>query len=198
MADRKDKYYVKAKKDNFLSRAVYKLSEIQEKFSIIREQDTVLEIGSAPGGWTQFLLSINGVKVISVDRSPYQKLDGATQIRKDIFSDEIWGILDERLSSMGVGGFNVVLSDAMSHTSGNHSRDHASSYLICDRVMSIAERLLLQGGNAVIKHFQGDLTKNLIEKWSGKFRGYKITTPKASRSGSREIYIIFFNLRERP
>jgi 23S rRNA (uridine2552-2'-O)-methyltransferase len=197
MADRRDKYYIRAKKDNFRSRAVYKLSEIQEKFAIVRDQDLVLEIGSAPGGWTQFLLSIDGVRVISVDRSPYLQLEDAIQIRKDIFSEDMLRVLEENLRSIGSGGFNVVLSDAMSHTSGNHSRDHASSYMICDRVMSIAEKLLLPGGNAMVKHFQGDLTKGLIEKWAWKFRGYKITTPRASRPGSREIYIIFFNLREK-
>lgn len=193
MVNRKDRFYLKAKRENYRSRAVYKLSEIQEKFRIIGEGDLVLEIGSAPGGWTQYLLGIDGVHVVSVDRIPYESIANSVSIKKDIFSGDIFEIISDVLKSGDSPGFNAILSDAMDHTSGNHSRDHASSYLICDRVMLLSSRFLVSGGNVLLKHFQGDLTKELIDKWSPKFRGHKNTTPKATRSGSREMYILFFN-----
>ncbi len=194
MTDRRDSYYLKAKRENFRSRAVYKLKEIEDKFHIVREGDFVLEIGASPGGWTQYLTSIEGVKVVSVDIAPHDPVENSVSIRRDIFYTDIFDLISEGAGLICGGKFNAVLSDAMSNTSGNHSRDHASSYLICDRVMTISMEFLSPGGNVLVKHFQGDMTKELIDKWSPKFRGHKVTTPKASRSGSREIYIIFFNL----
>ncbi|OWP57340.1 MAG: 23S rRNA (uridine(2552)-2'-O)-methyltransferase [Thermoplasmatales archaeon B_DKE] len=194
MTDRRDSYYQKAKRENFRSRAVYKLREIENKFRIVNPGDTVLEIGSAPGGWTQYLTSIEGVRVVSVDRTPYDPVENSISIKRDIFSADIPELVADAVSSFGKEKFNAVVSDAMSNTSGNHSMDHASSYLICDRVLSLSLKFLYPGGNVLVKHFQGDMTRELIDKWSPNFRGHKVTTPKASRSGSREIYIIFFNL----
>ena len=97
----------------------------------------------------------------------------------------------DTLIGMGNEGFQSVLSDAMVKTSGNGSIDHSASYVIGNRVMEIADVFLSPGGTCVFKHFQGDMTQELFRKWKDSYRFSRITNTRASRHGSREIYMIF-------
>ncbi len=93
--NRKDKYYIKAKKDNLRSRAAFKLMEIQEKFNVISENSNVLEIGASPGGWTQVIRTITGRPVISVDINRMKPIDGVIFIQGDIKNPDIINIIQK-------------------------------------------------------------------------------------------------------
>jgi 23S rRNA (uridine2552-2'-O)-methyltransferase len=97
----------------------------------------------------------------------------------------------DALTGIGKESFQSVLSDAMVKTSGNGSIDHSASYVLGNRVMEIANVFLSPGGSCVFKHFQGDMTQDLFRKWKDYYRFSRITNTRASRHGSREIYMIF-------
>lgn len=191
MPDRRDTYYHRARESGFRSRASYKILEMQEKFGILKEGDLVLEIGASPGGWTQVIQEITGEPVVAVDIVKMDPIPGVIFVRGNLYDPTLENTLEEILSDLKREGFDAILSDAMVKTSGDVNIDHSSSYLVCKRVMELAERLLDKGGNVVVKQFQGDLTGQFFSEWGKKYRFKKKTTPRASRSGSREIYVIF-------
>jgi 23S rRNA (uridine2552-2'-O)-methyltransferase len=193
MPDRKDRFYYLAKKDNFRSRATFKLMEMDRKFGLLSHDDFVLEFGSSPGGWTQYIRSVTAKPIVSVDLSPMEPIENVYFIRGDIMNPGFDLILKNNLEKIGITMFNVILSDAMVHTSGNRGRDHASSFLLDDRIMTVSLKYLAQGGNIALKQFYGDLTRDFMKKWAGHFRYSGMTTPEASRRGSSEIYIVFRN-----
>ena len=190
-SNRKDFYYRKAKQQNYRSRAAFKLLELQTRTSILNHGDSVLEIGSAPGGWTQIIRSITESPVISMDINQMEPMEGITFIKGDITSPSIVERLRVLMDKLHIDKFSAIVSDAMTRTSGKKDIDHSSSYLICKRVMEIATMILKDGGNVVLKQFQGDLTVPFVNQWSPKFRYSRITTVSASRESSSEVYIVF-------
>ncbi|MCL4349237.1 MAG: RlmE family RNA methyltransferase [Candidatus Thermoplasmatota archaeon] len=189
--NRKDRYYSKAKKDNFRSRASYKLLEIQSKFNVIWKTDYVIEFGSSPGGWTQVVQKLTEKPVIAIDISPMDPIENVTFVQGNINDPELSEKIKIAMDSLGISTVSTVLSDAMIKTSGNYDRDHMGSYLLCDNVMNLSIDLLSSGGNVVLKQFQGDSTMAFVNKWKVYFNYYKVTKPNASRQHSREVYIIF-------
>ncbi|WP_337860275.1 RlmE family RNA methyltransferase [Ferroplasma sp.] len=189
--ERKDTYYKKARKENYRSRASFKLLEIQSKFNIIYQNDHVLEFGSSPGGWTQVVQQFTEEPVIAVDITPMDPIKDVVFIKGDINNPGLKEKIIVAMNSLGINAISTVLSDAMVKTSGNYDRDHYNSYLLCDSVMRISIDLLSSGGNVVLKQFQGDSTIEFVDKWKNNFHFYKVTKPKASRQHSREVYIIF-------
>jgi 23S rRNA (uridine2552-2'-O)-methyltransferase len=188
---RKDFYYRKAKRDNFRSRAAFKLMELQTKYSILRSGDYALEIGSSPGGWSQIITSITGNPLISVDLNEMEKLENVIFIRGNISSETTKLRIREAMATLRIERFSVILSDAMSKTSGKRDIDHSSSYLLCREVMNLAGDFLTENGNVVVKQFQGDLTSGFMNDWAGKFHYSRITSVAASRDASSEVYMIF-------
>ncbi len=188
---RKDTYYRRAKRENYRSRAVYKLLEIQERFRIIQKTDTVLEIGSSPGGWSQIIREITTGSILSIDRERQSEIESVTFLKRDIFNEKIEKDIERFLSESGSECFNVVLSDAMDRTSGIQSKDHAVSIAIGERVMELSYRFLCIGGRVLLKQFQGSETQDFKKRHSGRFENSRITTTSARRKGSREIYILF-------
>lgn len=189
--DRKDYYYYAAKKESFRSRAAFKLKEIQDKFGLFRRGDLVLDIGSSPGGWSEIIVGITQKEVLALDISEMQTLTGVEFHRIDVKSPRAETLIEDFLRRHGKKGFNCIVSDAMVKTSGTAERDHAGSYLLCERVMQLAEHYLLKGGNTLVKQFQGDLTKEFTDKWKKEYRVYKVTRPASSRKSSSELYILF-------
>ncbi|WP_297215975.1 RlmE family RNA methyltransferase [Thermoplasma sp.] len=189
--DHRDQYYWKAKKDQFRSRAAYKLEFLIDRYGIIKNGQSVLEIGSSPGGWTQVLVE-RSCHVLSVDIQPMQEIPGVKFLKLNILREDAPERIREAMTDSGIEAFDTVLSDAMSKTSGIKSSDHASSVVIGDAVMKIAVETLRRGGTAVLKQFQGDMTNDFIRRWGQYFRDHKITKPPASRKESSEIYIIFY------
>lgn len=194
MREKPDHYTDKAKKEGYLARSVYKLDEIQQKHSAIRKGDAVLDLGAAPGSWTQRALELVGPKgfvcaVDTVELSLEDESKQLTALTLDIFSET----LEEKLEELGP--FDVVLSDAAPATSGTRSVDAARSAAMVERCLQICGNHLKPEGNFVAKLFQGSDEQELRAEVQRLFRKGKIEKPKACRKDSFEIYLVGMGYR---
>jgi 23S rRNA (uridine2552-2'-O)-methyltransferase len=182
-----DVYWRAAKREGYRSRAAFKLLEINERFRLFRPNDTVLDLGAAPGGWSQVAIdAVDPGSVIAVDLDRIDNIPGVVSIRGDIFSDETV----EKVASACTGSFDVVLSDMAPNISGAYSTDHARSIALAERARDIAFRLLKRSGRFVVKVFDGDLLWALLESLRSRFKRVQVHKPRASRKGSSEIYVV--------
>ncbi|MGB4578872.1 MAG: RlmE family RNA methyltransferase [Methanoculleus sp.] len=182
----KDGVYRKAMKAGYRARAAYKLLEIQQRHTIIRADDNVVDLGAAPGSWLQVIRDLTDGKVIGVDFKPIAPIEGVTTITGD-FTDPL---VQERIREETGGIVNVVVSDAAPKLSGQKSYDQARAVGLGEDALEFACTALKPGGNLVIKSFQGELFPELlsdVRKYFYSVRGYRT---KASRKGSAEVYII--------
>ena len=195
-----DHYTLKAKKEGYPARSVYKLMEIQKKFRILERSSSVLDIGAAPGSWSLYLIRELGEKsfITAVDLLPLDpacKGDNFFFIRGDAFSEgNIRSILDK-------GPYNTVLSDAAPSTTGNKTVDTERSFQLVSSVLDLAEKVLLPGGNIAVKIFQGGDEKELIDRMKKMFTSVKSFKPEAVRKMSFETYLIgtgFIRRRKTP
>ena len=186
---KQEHYYKKAKSVGYRSRSAFKLKQLQQKFHLIRKNDVVLDLGAAPGGWSQVATELVGPqgKVIGIDVTPIKPLDNAVFITSDITNPETISYLQDLLGEKKI---NTILSDMSPDISGNYSVDQARSLWLCEKAFDIATQFLNKGGNFVCKIFEGEDTKEFIEKIKHRFYIVKITSPKASRQSSSEIYLI--------
>ena len=186
---RKDYYYKKAKKERYRSRASYKLKQLNKKFRIIKFGNNVLDLGAAPGGWTQVAREIVGEKglVIAVDLKKIKNFEWANvyTIQGDFTKKETLNKINEICRE-----FDVIISDASPNISGIWDIDHFKSIELCEEVLRIADMFLKPQGNLLVKVFQGKETTKFINKVKNRFKYVKITKPKASRKESAEIYVI--------
>ena len=186
---KREHFYKEAKRAGYRARSSYKLKQIQMKFSIIKKGDVVIDLGAAPGGWSQVSKELTGNQgsIISVDLLPIEPLDGVTFLQRDLTNkttmEEIGGII-------GKNKADVVISDMSPDISGNYSIDHARSIYLCDHSLLLAEQILKLGGNFVCKVFDGEDLNSFIEKVHQKFRMVKQFSPAASRKSSSETYIV--------
>jgi 23S rRNA (uridine2552-2'-O)-methyltransferase len=182
-----DHYYKKAKRTGYRSRSAYKLKQINERYNVISSGDTVLDLGAAPGGWSQVAVECAGQKgvVVGVDIQKIEPIEGVIIIRGDVTRPET---LDEILSK--VKKADCVISDMSPNITGNYSMDHARSIDLANTALDIAERALKKGGNFVVKVFQGDLYNDFLNEVKARFGFIKAHSPKASRKSSSEIYIV--------
>ena len=184
-----DQYYKQAKTYGYRSRAAYKLKQINKKFRILQHGDYVLDLGAAPGGWTQVALEIVGSrgKVIGIDLEPITKINNATFLIGDITND---GIVESIARQIEDKKFDVIISDAAPNISGNYSIDQAKSVYLAESALNLAVQLLKPNGNLVIKVFEGEDFQQFFLKIKKVFRISKKFSPKASRARSSEIYVI--------
>ncbi len=190
MERKKDPYYKRAKADDYRSRASYKLKQLDKKYKIIRKGDTVVDLGAAPGGWSQVAMEKveeEGI-VVAVDLNRIKPLDGENfyRIRGD-FTDEN---VQNKIKKIVGGHTKVLISDASPTLTGIKDIDHLRSIDLIESVISIGDNILEDKGNIVIKAFQGEEYKNLIDKLKKKFKVLKTTKPPSSRKKSSEMYII--------
>ena len=183
-----DHYSRLARKENFPARSVYKLQEIQERFSLIKKGDRVLDLGCSPGSWTLYASDLAGEKgmITGID---LKKVDIKIPSNVRIYNCDVLEIDNELLSSIG-RDFNVVISDMAPSTTGNKSADAARSYDLCVAALDIAKEALVPGGSFLCKIFQGEDFKKFSEMVRAAFNTRKIFKPQSSRKASREIYII--------
>jgi 23S rRNA (uridine2552-2'-O)-methyltransferase len=183
---KKDAYYRKAKANGYRSRAAYKLLQIQERFQVIRRGDTVIDLGAAPGGWSQVARELGAGRVLAVDKTPMEPVEGITFVQIDLEAPSALDAIGEEVKK----GADAVLSDMSPHLSGNRSLDQARSIDLAERALAVASRTLHQGGRFVTKIFQGDLYPSFRRKAKGLFLRSKAFTPPASPRGSAEIYLV--------
>ena len=186
----REHYYKMAKKENYRSRASYKLLQLNKKYKIIKNGDYVVDLGAAPGGWSQVALDVVGDKgkVIAVDLNRIKpfKVDNFVQITGDFTKDEIINMIEDEL----VLDANVILSDAAPKLSGIKDIDQIKSMDIAINALKIADSILKIGGSMIIKAFQGEGFEDYLKNVKKKFRIVKTTKPPSSKKGSMEMYII--------
>ncbi|MDR1954874.1 MAG: RlmE family RNA methyltransferase [Candidatus Methanoplasma sp.] len=187
--ERKHEHYYKlAKKLDYRSRAAFKLMQIDDRFKIFREGDSVVDLGASPGGWLQVAKERVGDrgKVVGVDLRHIRPLEGVTTIIGDITEDRT---MRELLDVFG-GKADVVLSDMAPNIGGSYSTDHARSVDLCMYAVDVCDRILKKGGKMVVKVFMGDMMDSLVKELESRFKTVKIHSPAASRETSSEMYIV--------
>ncbi|HWU90712.1 MAG TPA: RlmE family RNA methyltransferase [Kofleriaceae bacterium] len=186
-ANRHDRFHQQAKREGFLARAVYKLSELDNKFGLLGPGDRVLDLGCAPGSWLQYARQQVGERgvLVGLDRAPLaHALPGARIVVGDVMS------IDPAELRGDLPAFDVVLSDMAPDTSGIRSLDQARSEALFERALELAVALLAPGGNFVGKLFQGPDFKRLTEAVRTRFAVAKTAKPAGSRQISIEQYVI--------
>jgi 23S rRNA (uridine2552-2'-O)-methyltransferase len=194
--DKPDHYAQRAKKNGYKARSVYKLQEIDDKLHLLSGARRVLDVGAAPGSWTQYALErvSRGGAVVAVDLKPVElpPSDSLHTVEGDVTDEAVRDELREH------GPFDVILSDAAPSTTGNRTLDSARSAELVEIVLELADELLVPGGHMVAKLFQGGDEKTLLESARARFRSARIQRPKASRSDSFEVFIVGVDHRGRP
>lgn len=186
-ATRHDRFHRQAKREGFLARAVYKLSELDEKFRLLAPGDRVLDLGCAPGSWLQYARQRVGDEgvLVGLDRAPLSReQSGARIVVGDVMTIEPAALRGD------LTAFDVVLSDMAPDTSGIRSLDQARSEALFERALELAVALLAPGGCFVGKLFQGPDFKRLTEAVRARFEVAKTAKPTSSRQISIEQYVI--------
>lgn len=186
---REDPYVQQAQREGYRSRACYKLLEIQEKDRVIRPGMTVLDLGSAPGGWSQVAVALVGHsgRVIASDILPMDSLAGVEFIEGDFTADEVFGQI---LDTIGAGRVDLVLSDIAPNMSGVNAVDQPRSIYLVELALDMARRVLAPGGTFVAKVFQGEGFDELFRAARESFDKVLTRKPRASRPRSREVYLV--------
>ena len=185
---RKDHYRRLAHEQGFRSRAAYKLKELNQSYRIIGPGFYVLDLGCAPGGWTQMAVKLSGNqgKVMGVDLSYVEEIPGAHVVKADI-EDEY---LVEEIMSYFERKVNAVICDLSPQVSGNWSVDHAKQISLNYDCVKILDKVLSHKGNAVFKVFDGEYSMEFRDFVKKKFSRINLTKPKASRKQSSELYCV--------
>ena len=179
---------MRAKKENFPARSVYKLEELQKKFQLIHPGDKVLDLGCAPGSWLKYAAGITGPRgmVAGIDLKPVTEElpDHVRVITGDILE------MDDPVREFIGDGYNLVLSDMAPNTTGHKDVDAIRSFVLCEAALGIADGVLSPGGSFVAKIFQGHDFEDFIESVRKMFATRKIFKPQTCRKESKEIYVI--------
>ncbi|MGR8979907.1 MAG: 23S rRNA (uridine(2552)-2'-O)-methyltransferase RlmE [Gammaproteobacteria bacterium] len=190
MQEHFDDPYVKlAQTQGFRSRAVFKLKEIQEKDQIIKPGMNIIDLGAAPGGWSQYARQLIGPdnKLIALDILPMEAIAGVDFILGD-FREQ--SVLDELYLKLNGAPVNLVLSDMAPNMSGNKSVDQMRSLYLAELALDMAKSVLGNGGTFLVKLFQGEGFEAFYRTVQNSFAKVAIKKPKASRPRSNEVYIL--------
>jgi 23S rRNA (uridine2552-2'-O)-methyltransferase len=189
-----DEFVKKAQKEGYRSRAAYKLLEIIGKDQIIKTGFKVLDLGAAPGGWSQVAIKIVGEtgQVIATDILPVESIANVDFLQGD-FTEE--GIYEKLISLTKEQKINVVLSDMAPNMSGQISIDQPKSMYLAELALNMATKVLSQNGHFVVKVFQGEGFDTFIQNTRKNFKKVVIRKPKASRPRSKEVYLIASQLK---
>lgn len=189
-----DEYVLKARAQGYRSRAVFKLAEIQQKDHLFKPGQFVLDLGAAPGGWSEYASGFVGEKgrIIALDLLPLEPIAGVEFLQGDFTEQQT---LDLLLSMVGERRFDLVLSDMAPNLSGMGSVDQPKSIYLAELALDLAKNYLNSTGAFVVKLFQGEGCDELIATLRRTFTTVKLRKPDASRSRSSEIYAICDGLR---
>ena len=184
-----DKYVQKAQKLGLRSRAVFKIDEIQLKDKLIKPGMTVVDLGAAPGGWSQFAVEQVGDKgrVIACDLLPMDPIAGVDFLQGD-FRDE--AVLAALLERVGDAKVDVVMSDMAPNMSGNLAVDQPRSMYLVEMALEMCSQVLAPNGSIVVKVFQGVGSEEYLKAIREQFKVVKVRKPDSSRARSREVYIV--------
>ena len=189
-----DEYVRKAQKEGYRCRAVYKLLEIIEKNHTIKDGDKVLDLGAAPGGWSQLATKFVGKsgQVIASDILPIKEIDGVNFLQGDFTEESVY---DDLISMTKGNKVDTVLSDMAPNMSGQLSVDQPKSMYLAELALDMAIKTLSKNGSFIVKVFQGDGFDAYIKSARHVFSQVSIVKPKASRPRSKEVYLLASQLK---
>ena len=188
-----DPYVTAAKQQGWRSRAAFKLLELDDRFKLIHRGIRVLDLGAAPGGWTQVAAKRGAASVLALDLLPIDPIHGATILQGDFTDPE----MPERLSVALGGGADLVLSDMAPNTTGHASTDHIRIVALAEMALDFAIQILVPGGAFVAKVFQGGSEKQILDMLKQNFAGVRHAKPPSSRKESSELYVVATGFRGR-
>ncbi|HJU76746.1 MAG TPA: RlmE family RNA methyltransferase [Sphingomicrobium sp.] len=182
-----DPYVRRAKAENYRSRAAYKLLELDERFGLLKGVKSVVDLGIAPGGWSQVVRRRSPVaKVIGIDLLPTDPIEGVTILQMDFMADAAPDRLKEALG----GPADLVLSDMAANTVGHPQTDHLRTMALVEAGLEFAKEVLRPGGAYVAKVLAGGADNELVAEMKRHFTSVKHAKPPASRKGSSEWYVV--------
>ena len=184
-----DEYVRRAQQEGYRSRAIYKLIEIQQKDHILKPGMTVIDLGAAPGGWTEYAVKQLGRqgRMIALDILPMEPVAGVEIIQGDFRED---AVLQQLLDLMGGAGADLVISDMAPNISGMEVVDIPRAYYLAELALDLARQVLKPGGGLLVKLFQGEGFDAYQKDLKQDFKRVVMRKPKASRARSREIYAL--------
>ena len=190
----RDPYVARARSEGWRSRAVYKLEQIDNKEKLLRPGMVCVDLGSAPGSWSQYVTEkLKGrVRIVALDVLPMDSLAHVEFIEGDFREDEV---LERLERTLGDDRADLVMSDMAPNISGNKSVDQPRSMYLAELALDLCERALKPGGDFVCKLFQGEGIDAFIADARSKFGRVRVMKPDASRAGSREVYLVARNYR---
>ena len=189
---RRDTYVKQSKVDGYRARSAYKLIEIDEKFKIFKGGISVVDIGAAPGSWSQYVAkTVKSGRLISIDLKEMEPIGNTTQIRGDftdpVIQDEIRKFINNKV--------NVVMSDMAVNTTGIKNIDSIQTGELCKEAMFFAKDILLDNGHFISKIFMGGTFNEIVAEGKNFFKEVKVFKPKSSRKDSKESFIVCRKLR---
>ncbi len=187
-----DPYVAEARRLGYRSRAAFKLIEIDERLRLLRPGQIVVDLGAAPGGWTQVALertraAETGGRVVALDRMEIDPLPGADILLGDFLEPETLARLE---SAVGEAAADLVLSDLSPSTTGHRATDHLRIVALAEDALAFAERALKPGGAFVAKVFRGGADGDLLKRVRARFGTVRHIKPPASRADSAETYLV--------
>ncbi len=189
---RRDIYVRQSKIDGYRARSVYKLIEIDEKFKIFKGGMSVIDIGAAPGSWSQYASkAVKGGKIISIDLKEMQAIQNSIQIKGDFTEIEV----QNKIKSYLKKGPDVIISDMAVNTTGIKNIDSIQTGELCKEAMIFSKDIMIKKGYFVSKIFMGSTFNEIVALGKKIFRDVKVFKPKSSRKDSKESFIICKNLR---
>lgn len=187
-----DPYVKQAKAEGYASRAAYKLKEIDDRYDLLGKGKRVIDLGAAPGGWTQVSVERTGstpenILVVGIDYLNMIEVPGAIILEKDFLDDDA---PDQLMAALGGEQPDVVLSDMAAPTTGHRKTDHLRTMHLVEVALDFAVKVLKPGGHFLCKTFQGGTEAQLLDLMKKRFRSIHHVKPPASRSGSVELYLL--------
>ena len=188
-----DPYVARAKREGYRSRAAFKLLEIDEKFHILKPGQKIVDLGAAPGGWSQIAASKVGPKgrIVGIDLLPVDPMAGVEFIQLDFLDESAPGKLMEMLG----GPADLVMSDMAANTTGHKKTDHLRIIGLAEAAIYFAREILAPGGAFVAKVFQGGTENQLLSDLKRDFAVVRHVKPSASRADSAELYVLATGFR---
>ncbi len=197
----RDYYFKKAKEEHFAARSVFKLEEIDQRFKIFRQNQQILDLGAAPGSWSQYASIKAGPKgrILAIDLQKIKiTLPNALFIQADLRDLN----LDETVTNSGIKPpFQVVMSDMAPKTTGIRVTDQARSIELCELALSIANRFLQPGGSFIAKLFHSDEFEGYRKTLRTQFKRVEVLRPKSTRKESKEVFFVcldYLGTKEKP
>ncbi|MBF9195082.1 SAM-dependent methyltransferase [Microvirga terrestris] len=190
-----DPYVARAKREGYRSRAAFKLLEIDEKYRILKPGQRIVDLGAAPGGWSQIAAKVVGPKgkVVGIDLLPIDPMPGVEFIELDFLDESAPGRLIEMLG----GPADVVMSDMAANTTGHKKTDHLRIIGLAEAAIYFAREILAPGGAFIAKVFQGGTENQLLADLKRDFAVVRHVKPAASRTDSAELYVMATGFRGR-